>query len=184
MSAAGTTAENNNAVCLQVPLWTERVRGLPNAFARSALFCIGARSVRRMMNNVVISSVHHTEVRYTGEELRQDDQDLFLQLVSLGAARKVAEDRFVDGDGDVEASVGHRCGLLGKNRILTGRAFYQPAPQTAPGPVPGRVGSVLFRRSGPVPGEPALLDRLQRFLHVLRQLLTEKVGIRDPQRCA
>lgn len=86
----GETVETAGAIQkakTQLPLWRDQVRGLPNAFARSALFCIGSRSARRKMSNVLITSVRGSSVTYTGEELRQDDQDVFLQLVHLARGR-------------------------------------------------------------------------------------------------
>jgi len=82
-TATESTPTLPTQIALQVPLWPDDVRGLPNAFARSALFCIGGRSPRRQLQNALIATVRGAEVRYKGEELRQDDSDFFMQLVHL-----------------------------------------------------------------------------------------------------
>lgn len=78
-------------LAIQLPLWTEKVRGLPNSFARSALFCVGSRSRRRHLKNEEIAALNDTVIRYTGTELRQDDEDVFLQLVHLARGRPVID---------------------------------------------------------------------------------------------
>lgn len=66
----------------QLPLWPEHVRGLPNAFARSALFTVGGVSnPRTNFKKHPIPTLGGAEMFYTGEELRQDDEDVFLQIV-------------------------------------------------------------------------------------------------------
>jgi hypothetical protein len=68
----------------QLELWSEKVRGIPNSFARCALFtAAGKKEPRSTFNQDVIFSVQGFELTYTGEELRQDDQDVFLQLVHM-----------------------------------------------------------------------------------------------------
>lgn len=78
----------------QLPLWAEKVRGLPHSFARSALFSVGSRSERKNLKNARIAALNDTVILYTGSELRQDDEDVFLQLVHLARGRPVAD--FVD----------------------------------------------------------------------------------------
>lgn len=66
----------------QLPLWRENMRGLPNAMARSALFtCANHRAPRTEFKRSRIATVSGYEIYYTGSELRQEDEDVFLQLV-------------------------------------------------------------------------------------------------------
>jgi hypothetical protein len=68
----------------QLPMWPEARRGMPNALVRGALFTVGnCRQKRVYRRNMVIAALGNTEVNYTGEELRQDDEDVFLQIVHL-----------------------------------------------------------------------------------------------------
>ena len=75
----------------QLPLWQENVRGLPNALARSALFTIGNSSdLRQQHKGAVIFALQGIEMSYTGEELRQDDEDVFLQLIHLARLQPIS----------------------------------------------------------------------------------------------
>jgi len=68
---------------LQLPLWTEAIRGLPNAVARSALFTVNLCDGRNNYHRQIISSQENIDIVYTGEELRLDDEDVLLQLIHL-----------------------------------------------------------------------------------------------------
>ena len=68
----------------QLPLWPDQRRGVPNDLVRGALFTVGnVRLKRNFLRNTVVATLSGLEIRYTGEELRQDDQDVFLQIVHL-----------------------------------------------------------------------------------------------------
>jgi hypothetical protein len=69
----------------QLPMWPEQARGLPNAFARSALFTVAnaRKGERSYIRNRQVASVNGVAINYKGEELRQDDEDVFLQLLHL-----------------------------------------------------------------------------------------------------
>jgi len=69
----------------QLPMWPEQARGLPNAFARSALFTVAnaRKGERSYIRNKQVASVNGIVINYKGEELRQDDEDVFLQLLHL-----------------------------------------------------------------------------------------------------
>ena len=90
-TATAKSALGSAALAIQMPLWPEKSRGLPNSFARSALFCVGSRAVRRNLKNAKIASFNDTEMFYTGSELRQDDEDVFLQLVHLMRGRPATD---------------------------------------------------------------------------------------------
>lgn len=72
------------AKVLQLPIWPEERRGVPNDLVRSALFTVGNhRKKREYRKNYLIAALGDISIVYTGEELRQDDEDVFLQLVHL-----------------------------------------------------------------------------------------------------
>ncbi|WP_420915446.1 plasmid replication initiator TrfA [Burkholderia glumae] len=76
---------------VQLPLWAPRKRGLPNPLARCALFTASGKTEPRIdFKRSVIASLEGYEIAYTGEELRQDDQDVFLQLVHV-ARQEISE---------------------------------------------------------------------------------------------
>lgn len=69
---------------VQLPIWREDRRGVPNDLVRSALFTIGnSRQKRVFRKSELIAALGDLQITYTGEELRQDDEDVFLQLVHL-----------------------------------------------------------------------------------------------------
>lgn len=70
----------------QLPIWPQDVRGMSNALARSALFNVAnaRKGERANLKRVAIASLQGTTITYTGEELRQDDEDVFLQILHVG----------------------------------------------------------------------------------------------------
>lgn len=70
---------------LTLPFWSSHKRGAPNALARSALFGVGEiKRKREHFEQVDIPTYGgHSRITYTGAELRQDDCDLFLQLIHM-----------------------------------------------------------------------------------------------------
>jgi len=69
----------------QLPIWPQDLRGLPNAFARSALFNVAnaRKGERENLKRREIASLKGVSITYTGEELRQDDEDVFLQILHI-----------------------------------------------------------------------------------------------------
>jgi len=112
----GPCNENSLSVVIpdQLPLWEDRVRGLPNALARSALFTIGNSSdPREQHKGTVIFALQGIEMSYTGEELRQDDEDVFLQLIHIARLQPISH--------GVEVAAHHLLKELGWG---TGKADY------------------------------------------------------------
>jgi len=69
---------------IQLPIWSETIRGFPNVIARSALFNARRQNTpRNMVKNLLVSTVMDVRIEYTGEELRQDDQTVLMQLIQL-----------------------------------------------------------------------------------------------------
>jgi hypothetical protein len=61
---------------VQLPLWAEPVRVVPNGFLRSALFGAIRKGTRRYMKAELVAAVDGVEIRYTGERLDQGDLDI------------------------------------------------------------------------------------------------------------
>lgn len=80
----------------QLPLWGDAKRGLPNVLARSALFNArrntdGDDDPRVFMKGARIASLSNYEIEYRGEELRQDDASIFMQLLHLAREQPVGD---------------------------------------------------------------------------------------------
>lgn len=71
----------------QLILWPERERGIPNELVRCAVFSAKNRKERRAIYRanapLVVPVIGGGEVIYTGEELRQDDETVWMQLVHM-----------------------------------------------------------------------------------------------------
>lgn len=74
----------------QLPLWPEPKRSAPNEIVRSALFNIRNHRVKReFYENIPVVVVGDGSITYNGAELRQDDLDVWLQVIHLAVtARK------------------------------------------------------------------------------------------------
>lgn len=99
MATAAPTAalaqEQHSSHHEQLPLWANELRGIPTAFAMSALFTVGNPSAEREYHRrKEVASAKGFTITYTGDTLLQSDQDVFLEIVHisrvhpLGAAVK------------------------------------------------------------------------------------------------
>lgn len=76
----------------QLPLWPADVRCAPNEFLRSALFNARNRNQpRRHLDDVVLAMLGKGRISYRGEELRQDDATVWLQLVQFAKEKPLGE---------------------------------------------------------------------------------------------
>lgn len=78
-----------------LPKITKNIRIMPNCFARSSLFTISdTRQNRKFLDNVEMASPSGISIVYKGEELRQDDSDVFLSLIFLLNSKKAKKEEF------------------------------------------------------------------------------------------
>lgn len=71
-------------VIRQLTLWTETLRCLPNEIANSALFnAKNRKQARTYLKQSEIAVIGNGKITFTGEELRQDDETVWLQLIHL-----------------------------------------------------------------------------------------------------
>lgn len=76
----------------QLTLWVEAVRGAPNELLRTALFSAKNRKTpRRNLRSASLAVIGDGEVIFTGQELRQDDETVWLQLVHLARSNGIAQ---------------------------------------------------------------------------------------------
>lgn len=68
---------------VQLPLWPEPVRGVPNSVLRSALFGAIKRGRRTFIQREALASVDGVEIRFTGPRLDQADLDIWEQCLHL-----------------------------------------------------------------------------------------------------
>lgn len=76
----------------QLPLWEDYFRGLPNEIARSSLFSSRNRSTKRVWHTgASLFVLGDAEVLYRGEELRQIDEVVWLQVLHLARSQPLNE---------------------------------------------------------------------------------------------
>jgi len=80
------------SIPLQLPFWPEARRGIPSQIVRSALFTVTKGKARRHFDGkTVIASLSNIEIRFTGDELRQREEDVYLQLLHMARRRNLGE---------------------------------------------------------------------------------------------
>jgi hypothetical protein len=73
--------EDNHVI--QLPLWHELERGTPNSFLRSALFSAIQSKDRQYLKEVTLASSKDVSLKFTGEQLNQEDLTVWEALVHL-----------------------------------------------------------------------------------------------------
>lgn len=76
-------SSNVTQVPQQLPIWPEQTRGFPNSLARSSLFTVAnfRKGARAHFKRATIATLKGITITYSGEELRQDDEDAYLQIL-------------------------------------------------------------------------------------------------------
>lgn len=84
------TPATTPAKITQLPIWPDFLRGVPNDFIRSPLFNVANHRKKRIyLNEVEIPAMGDVLITYTGEELRQDDEDVLLQILHLARTQSL-----------------------------------------------------------------------------------------------
>lgn len=74
--------QRKDAAPQQLPIWIENRRGMPNTFIRSSLFtCRRANDERLHHYEMKLASTSDFDISYTGLELSQDDEDVYMEIV-------------------------------------------------------------------------------------------------------
>jgi hypothetical protein len=76
---------------LQLPIWPDAVRCVPNAILRSALFGISTNR-KFHKTRTVIASVEGFEIRFKGEAFNQTDLDVWEMLLHLARLQPLGDD--------------------------------------------------------------------------------------------
>ncbi len=76
---------------VQLPLWPEVVRGVPNGVLRSALFGAIKKGTRRYMEGEKVAALDGIEIRYTGQRLDQGDLDAWESVLHIVRLQEMGE---------------------------------------------------------------------------------------------
>lgn len=87
--APAPVAPPNNVVQLQ--LWPDVVRGVPNGVLRSALFGAIKKGPRRYLEGETMAAVEGVEIRYTGQRLDQGDLDVWESVLHIARVQALGE---------------------------------------------------------------------------------------------
>lgn len=85
---------SHKAEVIQLPLWPEPERGVPNAALRSALFAAVHHTSNEHLERKLVAVQKGFEIRYTGKQLCQSDLDVWEQAIHI-ARRNPLGDRCV-----------------------------------------------------------------------------------------
>lgn len=95
IDAGGDEAQND----AKVGYWPDNLRQVPNALIRCGLFTVGnnkqERKVWRAGKAVTIESYGALTVSYYGEEFRQDDLDVLLEMLQVSRGQSLSEALFI-----------------------------------------------------------------------------------------
>ena len=75
--------QRESAEIIQLPLWPEPKRGTPNSFIRSALFSAIQSKDRQFIDGNTLDSQAGITIKYTGQQLNQEDLTLWETLVHM-----------------------------------------------------------------------------------------------------
>ena len=90
--AAETGDEDTPAappVAVQLPLWPEPVRAVPDGFLRSALFGAIRRGRRPFIEGAKLAAIEGIEIKYTGPRLDQGDLDAWETILHLAREKNM-----------------------------------------------------------------------------------------------
>lgn len=82
-SLSRVVQKKESAKVIQLPLWHELERGTPNSFLRSALFSAIQSKDRKYLKEAILASSKDVTVKFTGEQLNQEDLTVWETLVHL-----------------------------------------------------------------------------------------------------
>ena len=77
------TQKPKSAEIVQLPLWPEPARGVPNSALRGALFAAIQGKDRQYMTGEVLAITKDIQIRFTGMQLDQSDLDVWEQALHL-----------------------------------------------------------------------------------------------------
>jgi TrfA protein len=79
------------AQIVQLPIWPEPVRAMPNPALRSALFPAIQSKNRRFLNDELLNAVQGVEIHFKGEQLNQEDLDVCAQVYHLARCHPLGD---------------------------------------------------------------------------------------------
>ena len=91
------------AKVIQLPLWPEAKRGVPNAVLRGALFAAIHKDRQYMRRKELITTQDGVTIKYTGEQLDQADLDVWEQVLHLARTQALGTKCYFTAHGFLKA---------------------------------------------------------------------------------
>lgn len=82
----------STAKIIQLPVWPEPARGVPNGILRSALFGVVRRGARRYLERAEIPAVEGVSIIYTGVRLDQCDLDVWETVLHVARVQNLGNE--------------------------------------------------------------------------------------------
>lgn len=132
-----TPPESLEFAHLQLPLWPDLCRGVPNAALRCSLFAGIQGKTRRALKNELLATLNGQETRFTGWQWDQSDLDVFETVVHLA--------RFQNVGNSVEFSAAAMLKLLHRGKGLSQYEWLKETlTRLAAGLVEIKIGHVTY----------------------------------------
>jgi hypothetical protein len=91
------------AKVVQLRIWPEAVRGVPNSFLRSALFAAVQGKTRRYLKGATIAATQGIAIKFTGMQLDQSDLDVWEQAAHLARIHPLGNECHFKGSAFLKA---------------------------------------------------------------------------------
>lgn len=86
-----TARQREASAIIQLPLWPDSKRGTPNSFIRSALFAAIQSKDRVFLKEATLASQKGISVKFTGEQLNQEDLTVWETLAHLARRHSLGQ---------------------------------------------------------------------------------------------
>ncbi|MGB0849100.1 MAG: plasmid replication initiator TrfA [Thiolinea sp.] len=93
---ASGKANTKQTEMVQLPLWKDLERAIPNHLARSSLFAPIARGRRKLHDRVELASRRDVRIFYTGKQLDERDRDVFMQALHTAQQHPLGESTVIN----------------------------------------------------------------------------------------
>ncbi|WP_242466330.1 plasmid replication initiator TrfA [Chromatium okenii] len=115
-------ALQTTAKIIQLPVWPDCSRGVPNGVLRSALFGAIKRGPRKFINREFMNTLEGYEIRYTGARLDQSDLDVWETLLDLSKQASENQNHVYTSERALLQKMGRAYGKSGREWLKSATA--------------------------------------------------------------
>lgn len=89
--------QENRVLQVELPLWSDEHRGVPNPMIRSGLFGTKTSGNRQFIKGEAVVSLSNFSIIYKGEELLQDDLSVWTSLINMARDKRIGDAIYFTG---------------------------------------------------------------------------------------